>query len=337
VTEEFPLRVAWRFEVPWSCWVDHAPLVRAGEVVALCGPAVVGLDAATGRKRWQVDLPDGGDGEFFTRFGDLFVTSTFHRAERVTSILGVTREGVLWRTELPIVLGRGNAIPAGDELWVFGRGTVERPRLRCLDPTTGVVRRTIDAPFGASSFLPMGDAVLYAARDPGPAEHALCRVRGAGDPEPFLTSARGVWTMRREGEVVVTVARGASTEPRLVEARDAATLQILWTAQAASDTAKLGGGEVAFVSGVELAPTLRGARGGDELWRGEPLPAPAGRVILAGPLAVFIHAGGAAFYRRQSGALLGHAEAQLGADATYHDGRLLIGDSDAVICAIVEP
>jgi outer membrane protein assembly factor BamB len=335
---DFPLPVLWRFDVPWSCWVRCAPLVHGNEVVAVCGPRLVGLDGATGKLRWKLELPDGGDGELLARFGDQLVTSCIRKPERLVSILGVTRSGVTWRTDLPIMLAPGNAIPVGDEVWVFGRGPVEPPRIRVIDPATGEITRTIGTPDGVTSFLPIADGFLFGARAPGPTEHVLVRVRN-GKPQPIPVSAKGgVWSICSDGDVVVTVVRSTAKEPRVVEARDANTLEVLWTAPAIGDVAAIDGGQVAFVEGTPSrpVPALRDARTGAVAWTGEPLPGPGAAVLFLGPLVVIVESESAAVYSRD-GKFIGDAVGEFGFAGTCDSRRLLIGASEGVVCARVPP
>jgi hypothetical protein len=332
---DFPLPIAWRFDVPWPCWVRRAPLVHGDEVACLCGPRLVGLDAKTGKLRWKTELPDGGDGELFARVGEHVVTSCVRKPERLTSILGVSKAGVGWRTDLPIILAPGNAVPIGDELWVFGRGPAEPPRVRVIDPATGAITRTIATPDGVTSMLPIDRGFVFAARAPGPAEHALIRERD-GKRQPISTSPGGVWWIGKDGDVVVTVVRRTAKDPRTVEARDADTLDVLWTAPAVGEVAAIGNGQVAFVQGTATAPvpTLRDAKTGAVVWTGERLPGPGAAVMMIGPLVMIVESDTTAIYLRD-GTFVGDATGEYGFDATFDDGRLLVGASEAVVCARV--
>lgn len=111
VTEAFPLPVVWRFEIPWSCWVDHAPLVHAGEVVARCGPAIMTLAQRAKRRAYIVGV-DRNDGSFTCEIvgpGPEAVqfapTRPSANIPQVDSVLGeTTLDGILRVIEIPRAL-----------------------------------------------------------------------------------------------------------------------------------------------------------------------------------------------------------------------------------------
>jgi outer membrane protein assembly factor BamB len=326
---DFPLPVAWLAPIGWSCFLWDAPVVAGDEVIVRAGPAIVGLDAGSGRERWKRALP-GSDlgGEIFGAAGDvLFADVTADRAQR---LVGATRDRVLWQRPLGGTVVRGGCALHGGRIAALVAANRDVALVH-VDPATGAEERHA-LPARGATFAAAGDELIVMSPTANPGAPGAYVLGAHGDPARVLRTG-DVWGGAIAGGWFVSTGQRQRLR-HVIELRELAGA-LRWSDACFTEAASIDGRDVAYAAraGDATALVLRDAETGDVRWRaglGDVEPA---AILFAATVVVVRHMLGAVVVRRADGQVVGESFAVQGFRAAVAGRRLFLGGDQHVIAA----
>jgi hypothetical protein len=338
IQKKFPLPILWRTQIDWFFSSRHAPCLDGNSLVMRCGEQAVWFLSSNGDILKTTLLAErAGDGTFFYPYQKTYLTDVVRRPERLSSIVAITSGGIhTWRVDLPIIIVPGGSCLAGDTLYVLGMEPGVGSVIYLIEASSGSIMRQAMLKWGASAVIAVKDELLIGNQLAG--DHGPGLYRTDKQFNEFTVVDKGsVWSLLRRGDLILTVSRSSSSETRLLQIRDAASLEVLWTTQTQNEAIAFLNNEIYHVelgSGFG-ALVARQVQTGQRLWQSESLAYDIRQIEGGGPVLFCAHMTGAVLYRRRDGYRIGEITGRYG-PPTVDGDRLYIGGAQAVLCVSTE-
>jgi outer membrane protein assembly factor BamB len=299
---KLPVPVRWTAPIEWPCYLWDPPLIAGDDVVVRAGGKIAAFAIADGTPRWSTDLqiPDQG-GDVFGVAGGFFYCDAVRESDRTRILIGVTRNGVRWRTPLEGMIVRNGSVATGNEILAIATNR-EGSSLCRIDAKNGNLART-RLPAGGATIIRAGNETIVlspTANADAPGAYVLADVGGVAR----VLRTNNVWYGAAAAGRLLTVG-ARQREHHTVDVRDIATGSVQWTDTCFNAAAALDETDAAYVvRGGSHELVLRDAASGTVRWRADLGDAEPATIELVDGLVLVRHMLGVVFVRRDTGQVL---------------------------------